>query len=129
MAEAHLGKEMRCAIARPVCCVILVLFASVSRAEDWPQAQGNSRDNKSAETGLMDRWPEGGPELAWTFGDAGVGYSGPAVVGDRVYCMGGRKGRAELFALHASSGELLWSTPVNKKVFDFEKCGAARRLF
>ena len=99
---------------------VLILMASPSRGEDWPQAQGRSRDNKSAETGLLDAWPEGGPELAWTFRNCGVGYSGPAIVGGRVYIMGGRDGRAELMALDADSGKLLWSKPVNAKVFDFE---------
>ncbi|MCG8651771.1 MAG: PQQ-like beta-propeller repeat protein [Pirellulales bacterium] len=104
----------------PCCGLVLILLTSVSFAEDWPQAQGSARDNKSAETGLLDTWPKGGPELAWTSRECGIGYSGPAVVGDRVYIMGGRNGRAELMALDVSSGKLLWSKPVNKKVFDFE---------
>lgn len=98
----------------------LISTTEASLAVDWPQAQGTNRDNKSAETGLMDKWPSGGPQLLWTFRDAGVGYSGPAVVEDRVYCMGGREGRAELFALDAASGKLLWSKPINEKIFDFE---------
>ncbi len=111
---------MKLLILRSLGSAFVVLLAAVSIAEDWPQAQGVARDNKSKETGLMDQWPEGGPELVWTFRDAGVGYSGPAVVGVRVYILGGREGRAELLALDASSGELLWSTPINKRVFDFE---------
>ncbi|MEM9364850.1 MAG: PQQ-binding-like beta-propeller repeat protein [Planctomycetota bacterium] len=104
----------------PLCFAAFVLLTSVCRSEDWPQMQGVGRDNKSAETGLLDTWPDDGPKLAWTFEDAGVGYSGPAVVGDRIYCMGGRDGRAEVFALDATTGQLLWSQPVNEKVFDFE---------
>ncbi len=94
--------------------------ASLLLADDWPQAQGPLRDNKSAETGLLKNWPEGGPELLWTFKNAGTGYSGPAITGDRIYLMGGRGGKAELFALDVDSGKEVWSAPVNKEVFDFK---------
>ena len=97
-----------------------ILLPSMAYTEDWPQAQGSNRDNKSAETELLDKWPEGGPELLWTFRNSGVGYSGPAVVGDCVYIMGGRNGLAELLAINATSGKLRWSKTVSQKIFDFE---------
>lgn len=118
MTHRHCPQQL--SLGHAVTCICLILSASTSRAEDWPQVQGSSRDNKSTETGLLHSWPDGGPNLAWTFRSAGVGYSGPAVVGDRVYMMGGRDGRAELFALNASDGKLIWSTAINKKTFDFE---------
>ena len=95
-------------------------MTAASHAEDWAQAQGNSRDNKSTETGLLGAWPEDGPELSWIFRDCGVGYTGPAIIGDRLYIMGGRDGRAELMALDVNSGKLLWSKRVNAKVCYFE---------
>ncbi len=101
---------------------LLILFFSIesSVAEDWPQMQGPQRDNKSPETGLLDTWPEAGPPLAWSFKNAGVGYSSPAVVDGRVYLTGGRDGKAELFCLDAESGTEQWSLPLNQKIFDFE---------
>ncbi len=89
-------------------------------ADDWPQAQGVLRDNKSAEKGLLQEWPEGGPELLWTFDNAGVGYSGPAIVGSRLYMLGARAGKAELFAVDVESGTEIWSTPINEEAFDFK---------
>jgi len=68
-------------------------------AADWPQYRGPNRDDVSAETGLLKTWPKGGPPLAWTYRDAGVGYSGPAVVGDRFYTIGGRGDTEYLIAL------------------------------
>ena len=56
-------------------------------AADWPQFRGPERNNVSKETGLLKKWPADGPKLRWTFKDAGVGYSGPAVVGK----VGGRR--------------------------------------
>ncbi len=57
---------------------------------DWPQFRGPQRDGVSHETGLRKEWPEGGPPLVWTYAEAGLGFSGPAVVGDRLYFSGGR---------------------------------------
>lgn len=89
-------------------------------ADNWPQIQGSQRDNKSAETGLLKDWPDAGPELAWSFNNAGVGYSSPAVVDGRIYLTGGREGKAELFCLSAEDGTELWSLPLNQKSFDFK---------
>lgn len=111
---------MKLRVVRSLGLTLAIIVSSYGIAEDWPQTQGPSRNSKSGESGLLKTWPEGGPELAWTFRDAGIGYSGPAIVGDRIYMMGGREGRAELFALDASSGKMLWSKAVNEKVFDFE---------
>src|SRR5262249_29250745 len=76
-------------------------LSSVARAEedDWPQYRGPNRDDVSAEKGLLDQWPEGGPKLLWTFANAGVGYSGPAIVGGRLYTLGGRGDEEFLIAL------------------------------
>jgi outer membrane protein assembly factor BamB len=72
-------------------------------AADWPQWRGPDRTNVSKETGLLKGWPEKGPSLAWTYDNAGAGYSGPAVVGDRLYTMGGRGETEYLFALDLTS--------------------------
>ena len=89
-------------------------------AENWPQIQGSERDNRSTESGLLSAWPEAGPTLAWSFKNAGVGYSSPSVVGGRIYLTGGREGTTELYCLDAASGTEVWSLPLNKTSFDFE---------
>ena len=67
--------------------LILALLALPASAADWPQWGGPNRDNVSRETGLLQKWPQGGPKLLWTFRNAGQGYSGPAIVGDVLYCL------------------------------------------
>jgi len=95
-----------------LCCVFLFVLPSNLCAEDWPQAQGSNRDNKSKETGLLDKWPQDGPTLRWTFRQSGVGYSGPAVVNDRIYITWGAGPRAtptvagEMIYALAGDGEL-----------------------
>ena len=73
---------------RTMVTVFLAFFIAipnVSRADDWPQFHGIKRDAKSAETGLLKSWPEGGPKLLVTISDLGLGYSAPSVVGGKIY--------------------------------------------
>jgi outer membrane protein assembly factor BamB len=90
---------------------LLVLGLS-AEAADWPQWQGPNRTNLSEETGLLKRWPKEGPKLVWTYDDAGVGYSGPAIVGDRLYTMGARKDKEQVYCLEAKTGKPVWSTDI-----------------
>jgi len=92
-------------------------FLIVSRVPgqaDWPQWRGPARDAVSKETGLLKSWPEGGPALAWKASGLGTGYSGLAIVGDRIYTMGDKDGAACLIALSATDGQVLWTTPFGK---------------
>lgn len=59
-------------------------ICSSGLAEDWPQWMGKNRDNRWEATNIIDRFPAGGPKVVWRSKVAG-GYSGPAVVDDRVY--------------------------------------------
>ncbi len=100
----------------PTVCAAALVF--VLSAADWPQWQGPNRDAVSKETGLLAKWPKDGPELAWTFDKAGSGYAGPAVVGGKLYTMGGREGSEYVFALD-NKGQELWSAKIGS-VYDFE---------
>jgi outer membrane protein assembly factor BamB len=59
-------------------------FSGIVRAEDWPQFRGPARNGISTETGLLRKWPEGGPKVLWSV-EMAEGYSGAAIVGGRVY--------------------------------------------
>lgn len=90
-----------------------VAVAASLSAADWPQWRGPNRDGKSTETALADTWPKDGPPLLWTFDQAGLGYSGPAIVGNTLVSMGGTEGTDEfLFAVDVTSGKRLWKTAV-----------------
>lgn len=64
--------------------MILSSAASWARADDWPQWLGPRRDSVWRESGTLDRFPAGGPNVLWR-SPIGAGYSGPAVVANRVY--------------------------------------------
>jgi outer membrane protein assembly factor BamB len=79
---------------------------------NWPQFRGPDRSDVSRETGLLKSWPSGGPRLLWTYSSAGAAFSGPAIVGDRLYSMGQDEQNEFVFALDTTKGERVWSTPI-----------------
>lgn len=104
--------------------VLTLVLSSPLFAADWPQYRGPNRDDVSAETGLLTEWPKEGPPLLWTYTNTGVGYAPPAIVGDRLYILGGR-GETELLMaldLNPVAGNTVteaWSAPLGT-TFDFK---------
>ncbi len=103
-------------------CLAMLACSTVARADDWPQWMGPQRDNVWRETGLVDTLPAQ-PKIAWKAPVAG-GYSGPAVVGGKVYVTDyvtaenvkvdnfGRKeftGTERILCLDEKTGKQLWS--------------------
>jgi outer membrane protein assembly factor BamB len=78
---------------------------------DWPQFEGLHRDNHSTERGLLARWPDEGPALAWVSHGLGAGFSSVAVVDGVVYTMGNKGASEAMIALDAGTGEKKWATP------------------
>ena len=72
--------------------VLVVLYSSFLlspstrcvKADNWPQWQGPNRDGIWHEEGIIKSIPADGPPVLWRVPLAG-GYSGPAVVGERLY--------------------------------------------
>ena len=106
--------------------LILCLFLSSSfpaNGDDWPQWFGPHRDGVWRETGIVAEIPSDGLPVKWRV-PVSWGYSGPAVVGNRVYVMdyvvetgniannpGGASkltGQERVLCLDAQSGEILW---------------------
>lgn len=110
---------------RVLCSLLLGLFVCVtSFAADWPQYRGPLRNDVSAETGLTQSWPKEGPPLLWTYADAGIGCSGSAIVGDRLFTIGGRGDDEFLIALNLKDVNdknvaQAWATRVGP-LFDFK---------
>lgn len=80
-----------------------------SAAPDWPQWRGPHRDGISAETGLLQSWPEGGPKLLWKVSGIGQGYSSPIVVADGVYITGDQDQELAISAF-TLDGQPRWKT-------------------
>ncbi len=65
---------------------------------------------------MLKQWPEDGPKQLWLFKDAGLGYSGFAVVGNTLYTMGSREDVERLIAIDVAKGEEKWSTPLGPRL-------------
>ncbi len=91
-------------------CLIAFVCEWAQAEGPWPQWRGPHRDDISTETGLIQDFPEAGPPRLWIFQNCGAGYSGPAIVGDKVYILGGREGKDFLLCLDGNSGKELWAT-------------------
>lgn len=55
-----------------------------ARGDDWPQWLGPKRDGVWRETGIVAKFPPGGPKVRWRT-PLSEGYSGPAVANGKVY--------------------------------------------
>jgi len=109
---------MRCLGTAVFLLAPLAVFAA-----DWPQWMGANRDGIWNETGVLQKFPSGGPKKLWSVPING-GYSGPAVVGNRVYISdyegkdarpgnnpmvaSKREGKERLLCLDAANGKEIW---------------------
>jgi outer membrane protein assembly factor BamB len=104
---------------------VFIFQAASVRADDWPQWLGPKRDGVWRETGILDKFPEGGPKSRWRTPIA-AGYTGPAVANGRVYVMdrkvaldakkptndfmrGNIAGTERVLCLNETNGSILWT--------------------
>jgi len=81
--------------------------AAANHATNWPQFRGPNRDGKSPETGLLKKWPEGGPKLLRTISGFGDGFSSPVIAGGRIYISGKAGDDLKLFCFDLT-GTKIW---------------------
>jgi outer membrane protein assembly factor BamB len=91
-------------------CLTQHAFSAASL--DWPQWRGPDRTGVSKETGLLKSWPAEGPKRIWLYENAGEGYSGPAIVGGKLFMVGTRDQSECLLALDANTGKELWTAKI-----------------
>jgi outer membrane protein assembly factor BamB len=87
---------------------ILVITGINSNAQDWAQWRGPNREGVVKAQGINLNWSEKKPPLAWTFKQAGSGYSAPTIVGTTLYSQGAADGSDFAFALDTRTGQLKW---------------------
>ena len=82
------------------------LATAQESVEDWPQFHGPRRDNISRETGLLKKWPAGGPELLWKTDGIGHGWSTVSIAEGRIFTAGDIDERTVLTALDMEGREV-----------------------
>lgn len=93
-------------------CLALLCSTTAIWAADWPRWRGPNGDGKSTETGLLERWPAGGPRKVWQIDGLGTGFASVSVADGRIFTMGRRAGTEYLIALNVTDGAQLWSVPL-----------------
>lgn len=102
-----------------LCTLTVVMPAARVGAEDWPAWRGTNRDGICREKGLLKQWPEGGPSLLWKTAGLGIGYGGPAIVGNVLYIMGEIDQKEWVMALDVSQeGKKIWTAEIGPSRFD-----------
>lgn len=110
-------------MTRRLALLFVLSTATAVSAADWPQWMGPNRDDVWPETGILESFPEDGPEVLWRKPING-GFSGPAVAGGKVFVTdymrsaGDEKpaptkrndlqGQERILCLDAATGKELW---------------------
>lgn len=104
--------------------ILWLALSATAWGEDWPQWLGPQRDGIWRETGILEKFPPGGPSTRWRT-EIAAGYAGPAVAAGRVYVTdrveaegtkkpaspferGNIPGTERVLCLNESDGKLLW---------------------
>ncbi len=87
--------------------VLIVFICITLSAQDVAQWRGPKRTGIYEEKGLMNKWPEAGPEMLWHFDELGEGHSSAAVTSSGVFTTGMINGTGYVFAFDLK-GKLLW---------------------
>lgn len=100
-------------VAALLFCVAVAPLSALDN--DWPTFRGPDRSGVSPETGLLDHWPDSGPELVWETKGAGRGYASVAISGGRFYTLGdgpSTAGDADeyLTCFDQATGKQIWRT-------------------
>src|SRR5205823_2198442 len=92
--------------------VSMLLAVAAPLADDWPEYRGAGRRGVWNETGILERFPEGGLKVLWR-APVKAGYSGPVVAGGRVFVtdfvsVAGPRGTERILCFDEKTGTLLW---------------------
>jgi len=98
---------MKISIRSFLVVLVVAVSGSVCVCDDWPQWRGVNRDGQSAETGLLDAWPDGGPEMIWFAEGLGSGYASTSIADGMIFTTGQVGDKGLLFAFDLE-GKLLW---------------------
>ena len=105
-----------CRMIAALACAVVCCLTAVLDAEDWPQWRGIDRAAVWHETGIVERFAEGGLIVKWRT-PVRAGFAGPAVADGRVFVLdyqetpGSRTmdGHERLVALDEETGAVLWT--------------------
>src|ERR1700733_9452663 len=84
--------------------VVASLILTQTRAGDWPQFLGPTRNGVYAGTDLATTWPKDGPPVLWQK-NVGQGFSGPVVASGKLILFHRIDDKETIECLDANSGK------------------------
>ena len=81
------------------CAFILFSICSVY-GQEVTQWRGENSEAKYRADQLLEKWPETGPTVLWTFEKLGKGYSSPVFANGKIYCSGMLEDQGVLFVFN-----------------------------
>jgi outer membrane protein assembly factor BamB len=85
---------------------LFICLSVVSNAQEVTKWRGINSSGIYTVDHLMAQWPVDGPNILWSFGGLGQGFSSPAFTNDKIYINGMVDGQAVLFVLDQNGKEL-----------------------
>ena len=73
---------------KSIVLLFLLLLLPVIAHAQHAQWRGENRDGHFNETGLLQSWPEDGPQLLWSYEGLGAGHGSVSVAGDQIFVLG-----------------------------------------
>ena len=90
--------------------LLFIVFVASSQPVQW---RGPQRDGKFAETGLLQKWPEAGPELLMKVEGIGKGYSS-VIATDQYLFVTGMIDTLDYLSCITSDGQIKWKVPYGR---------------
>ncbi|MBU8893625.1 MAG: PQQ-like beta-propeller repeat protein [Bacteroidales bacterium] len=92
---------------------LLIILSVSMAAQDFSEWRGPNRTGVYNETGLLQKWPENGPELIWSVENLYKGYSSVSVANNTIYLTGINDTVDVLIAVELK-GNIKWQTPYGR---------------
>jgi len=108
------GFRMKYIFVLVIPIIIISLWSCKSEKKKFQEWRGPERSGIYPDTGLLKKWPEGGPRETWFAEGIGNGFGSPVIAEDRLYITGEIDSMAVLHCLDLS-GNKIWQTRLGKE--------------
>ena len=92
---------------KAVSTFLFIAICNSLTAQEVAQWRGPNRDGIYMETGLLNKWPDGGPKLLWHYDELGDGHTSAAVTTKAIFITGMVNGNGYVYSFDLN-GKLLW---------------------
>lgn len=106
------------------CLAAVLIVCSLTHAaagDDWHRWRGPQQTGVSSEANWLDKWPDGGPPIAWRAA-VGTGFSSITIADGCAMTMGNEDNTDTIYCLNADTGKTIWKhsyeCPLDDRFFE-----------